>query len=364
MDEFIPTFTDITEWKVNRYTNTGGTRSKQIAIHPETEKQFFFKGSKVVAETQEIKYPTEFWSEIASSKIGQYLGFNVLDYNIGFSEKNIQKVGCLSESMIENSNNKLTEGVTYLTGFNPSYRPALKAHQPQYNFQFILDALRSFGLETHISDLIEMIVFDAIISNSDRHQENWGVISFYNDTLNVIDKQIELSKRSWYQGVILKLERWYTRFLSKQHETWVKKPQKLLVIQSQITPNNFAPIYDSGCCLGREIEEDKISQYLRDNQFFESYTKKGYAEIRWKGNDKKLNHFELVKCLLSEYENKVAETIKRAIKSNKGNEVEQIIFNIDKNLPKELRSHGLSNHRKELMNKIVHLRLKKLEELI
>jgi hypothetical protein len=364
MDKFIPTFTDITQWKVNKYTNTGGTRSKQIAIHPKTEKQFFFKGSKVVTETLEIKYPTEFWSEIVSSKIGQYLGFNVLDYNIGYSEKNIQKVGCLSESMIENSLNKLTEGVTYLTGFNPAYRPALKAHQDQYTFQFILEALQSFGLNEYVNELIEMIVFDSIISNSDRHQENWGVISYYNDTLNIINQQIELSERSWFQRTSLKLSRWYTRFLSKHHETWVKKPQNLLAIQSQIVPHKFAPIYDSGCCLGREIENDKISQYLKDNQLFESYINKGYAEIRWKGNDKKLNHFDLVKLLFTEYKVKVTETIERTIESSKDDDIAKIIADIDKNLPAELSFHGLANNRKELMIKMVHLRLKKLKELI
>jgi hypothetical protein len=364
MDEFIPTFTDITEWKVNKYTNTGGTRSKQIAIHPETEKQYFFKGSKVVPETLEIKYPTEFWSEIISSKIGKYLGFNILDYNIGYSANNIQQVGCLSESMIENSRNKLTEGVTYLTGFNPSYRPALRAHQEQYTFQFISEALQSFGLEEHLNELTEMIVFDSIISNSDRHQENWGVISYYNDTLNILDKQIEVSKSSWYHRTILKLSRWYTHFLSKHHETWVKKPQNLLALQSQITPHKFAPIYDSGCCLGRELEDDKIPQYLKDKQLFESYINKGVAEIRWEGNKKKLNHFELVKLLLTANKSMVTATIERTIEHTKDDEIAQIIINIDKNLPAELRQHVLSNNRKELMNKIVHLRLEKLKELL
>ena len=122
MEKYIPTYTDISNWNINVYQNTGGTRSKKIAIHPKTEVDYFFKASKELA-TGEFRYPMEFWSEIASSKIGQYLGFNMLDYNIGYNSNDKQKVGCLSKSMIEYSENKLTEGKAYLTGYNPQYNP-------------------------------------------------------------------------------------------------------------------------------------------------------------------------------------------------------------------------------------------------
>ena len=360
MQEFIPTFTDISGWNIIPYTNTGGTRSKQIAIHPYTEKQFFFKGSKVVKETGEIKYPTEFWSEIVSSKIGQYLGFTVLDYNIGYSEHNIQKVGCLSQSMIEHSVNRLTEGVTYLTGFKPSYRPALKDHQVQYTFQFICEALNSFELNEHIDNIIELVIFDSIISNSDRHQENWGIITHFNETLSILDKQIEISKRSWFKRNSLKLERWLANFISKNHSFLIKSPQRMLPLQSMIAPHQFAPIYDSGCCLGREIEDDKVVQYLKDKQLFDSYINKGVAEIRWEGYSKKLNHFELVKCLLDSHTEKVNQVIDQVNAHVDHGVIKEIIFSIDSNLPDSLLAFRLTDERKELMNKIVHLRLEKL----
>ena len=135
MEDLIPTFTDISEWESNVYQSTGGTRNKQIVINPTNNKEYFFKGSKIIMETNEIKFPSEFWSEIISSKIGKLLGFKMLDYNIGYRKDNIQKVGCLSASMIEHNANKLTEGVAYLTGYKPSYRPNLKEHQNQYSFQ-------------------------------------------------------------------------------------------------------------------------------------------------------------------------------------------------------------------------------------
>lgn len=69
-DKYIPTFTDLTDWNIKVYQNTGGTRSKTIVSKQNDETEYFFKGSKVIPETKEIRYPLEFWSEIASSKIG------------------------------------------------------------------------------------------------------------------------------------------------------------------------------------------------------------------------------------------------------------------------------------------------------
>lgn len=160
------TFKDISGWHKNVHYSTGGTRSKYIALHPDTNEEYFFKGSKETP-TREIRYPTEFWSEIVSSKIGQFLGFTMLDYNIAYDDKHRQKIGCISKSMVLSSKNKLTEGITYLTGFNPKYNP--EKDKKDYTFQFICKALKNFSLENYIENIIEIIVFDCIIGNSDRH---------------------------------------------------------------------------------------------------------------------------------------------------------------------------------------------------
>ena len=79
----------------------------------------------------------------ASLKIGQYLKFNVLDYNIGYNKEGTQKIGCLSKSMVLNSENKLTEGKVYLTGHKSSYNP--EKDKKQYTFQFIKKTLSFFS---------------------------------------------------------------------------------------------------------------------------------------------------------------------------------------------------------------------------
>ena len=65
---------DISDWIYKNWIGTGGTRDKVFIENPENGKVYFFKESIE-------RYPSEFWAEIISSKIGQHLGFNVLDYN-------------------------------------------------------------------------------------------------------------------------------------------------------------------------------------------------------------------------------------------------------------------------------------------
>ena len=358
MDKYKPTYTDISEWQINHYQNTGGTRSKKIALNPENDTEYFFKGSKQLP-SGEIRYPTEFWSEIVSSKIGQFLGFDMLDYNIGYNSRDKkQKIGCLSQSMIDNNQNKLTEGKAYLTGFNPYYNP--DTDKSDYTFQFIDRTLKYYRLDGYINNLIEVIIFDAVISNSDRHQENWGVITNFKQTIKKIDEEIKDSKRSIVEKILLRLHRLSIKSIAKSIER-----RSTLKIQSDMVMHNFAPIYDSGCCLGREKEHHIVEQMLKDNNQLESYTNKGVSEIHWEGFKKKKSHFELVKLLKQEYPQKTEEVLNRIKSKYNSENIKSIIYNIDNNLPSELlSSYKLSEERKELMFKIISLRVQKLIELL
>jgi hypothetical protein len=352
------TFTDISDWQKNVHYSTGGTRSKYIALHPDTNEEYFFKGSK---ETPigEIRYSTEFWSEIVSSKIGQALGFPMLDYNIAYDINHKQKIGCISKSMVLNSENKLTEGKTYLAGFNPAYEP--ENDKKDYTLEFICDALKFFSFEKYIKNILEIIVFDSIIGNSDRHQENWGILTTHKIVLEEKEEKDNLSnveKRSVYRQI----RRQIRRFLSTENKELEFKEilnNPNLVVKFERT-SGFAPIYDSGCCLGREFTDEKIESMLKDSQMIEAYVRKGESEIHWKGFDKKRKHFELIELILKDYSEETMKYILR-IKENYNSElIGKIIEDVDINLPDNLINLKLSNSRKKLMFKLVTLRIEKL----
>ncbi|WP_289043862.1 hypothetical protein [uncultured Olleya sp.] len=134
MKDLIPKFIDITEWNKIPYSSTGGTRAKNIYVFPEDGKEYFFKGSKKLSDGT-FKYKTEFWSEIVASKIGQMFEFDILDYNIGYDLNSEQKIGCLSKSMVEHTENKLSEGIEFLRGYDSNYNP--KKDEENYTFEFI-----------------------------------------------------------------------------------------------------------------------------------------------------------------------------------------------------------------------------------
>ncbi len=366
MTDFIPTYTDISDWGKIEYTSTGGTRSKKIVIHPEEQKEYFFKGSKVIQETGEIRYPFEFWSEIISSKIGQYLGFKMLDYNIAYMASDYQKIGCLSASMVEHSQNKLTEGVSYLTGFDPSYRPTLPEHKKRYTFQLICNALNYFELEEHIESIIDIIVFDSIVSNSDRHQENWGIITYFKETIDRFDKELNSGNVSFGRRISIKIAKWITNSASLSHEIFKKLPKSTLLFQHEVAPVKFAPIYDSGCCLGRELEDARINILLNDSQQFKRYIDGGVSEIHWSETKGKISHYTLID-LVKAQESSYGKLIKKRIKNIKTEynheKLKSLIFEIDSKLPNDLYLFKLPENRKQLIFNIVTSRLERLFSL-
>ncbi|SFU53385.1 hypothetical protein SAMN05216480_10690 [Pustulibacterium marinum] len=362
IEKYIPTFTDISDWEDQIYTNTTGTRSKQIVKDPQTDIQHFFKGSKELA-SGEIRYPMEFWSEIASSKIGAYLGFNILDYNIAFNKNRVQQVGCLSASMVRHETNNLTEGVVYLTGKNSSYNP--EKDKTHYTFQFILETLNFFKLGGVTENFIEMLVFDALIGNSDRHQENWGIITYFNEFYEEIEQELNKSQ-NFIKRTLIKYVKVIFSHIPDQLQLFNNTNfffKNALKLQSGIR-NEFAPIYDSGCCLGRECLDERVIKMLANPPMIDKYINRGKSEVHWRGKQGKVNHFELLELLQKDYAESISIVLHNISKKYEERNIEFIINNIDKNLPDQLNIYKLSDERKKLMIKLITLRFNKLTSLL
>lgn len=356
MENYIPTFTDITDWEKLPFINTGGTRSKKIYIHPENETDYFFKGSKKLLDNT-FRYPMEFWSEIASSKIGQWLGFNMLDYNIGFDSAGLQKVGCLSKSMVGNKQNTLTEGIEYLRGFDSKYDP--EKHKDDYTIAFIFDSLNRFGLDEHKDSFVDMLIFDAIIGNSDRHQENWGIITDYHSAMKEVLLELEKQNSRWGKFKF-KIKRFliettnYNDLLESKEKN---KRSKTTLNNQTFVPNRlFSPIYDSGCCLAREFEDERIAEYLNEEAKIKKYISGGKSEVRIK-QGKKTPHKDMLYFLKLNHANVVKKNQERINSKFNTDSLKKMIFNLDKNLPEQLNEYKLSDNRKELMLNLITLRI-------
>ncbi|MEY2916368.1 MAG: hypothetical protein RIS73_82, partial [Bacteroidota bacterium] len=307
------------EWNEQQWFNTGGTRAKKYFQSPDG-KFYYFKRSQLKPGKD---YTFEFWNEIIAYELGTMLGFNMLQYDIAIEG---DVMGCICESMIDSEQEELIEGVKYLQAYSPDYDPAKKEHQKWYTFNLIERALQSAKIGHFIDDVIKIIIFDSLIGNRDRHQENWAAISRQELITDIVD-ELEKSKKIILSKTDKSLFSWAKKHINLKKEKGEKIPG---ILYKTIT--KFSPIYDSGSSLGRELLEERVNLYLNNPAEVNRYIEKGSSEIHWDG--KKCNHFELIGNLLQTKHATVVNGIIISVLDKYNNkEISRMIHEIDKDVP-------------------------------
>lgn len=341
----------INEWSEQLWWNTGGTRDKKIYLNPEDGQLYYFKQSYRKGE-KDYKY--EFWSEIIAYEVGIRLGFDVLPYHVA---KRGEVLGCISKSMFSKEEEEFVEGGKYLQAFDSTFRPEYTDLRYKYDFQLITESLRFYGLAKYNTQIIDIIVFDALIGNSDRHQENWAVITGHTPMTKVL-KQVETELKENPEKTIFR--KFYEWILFSKGKMRPEIEEAKLVLTKT---SRFAPIYDSGCCFGRELADDRVIQILKNRDQLKSYVERGKAEIHWDGE--KISHFQLLENLLEtqEFKKSTLESISKVISMFDSSEIRQIVFEVDQ----VMESSGLGRHlpsdRKELIWELLALRHQKIRDI-
>ncbi len=325
---------DVSQWGDSSGQGSPGTREKDILVDPDSGKIYFLKFSLLKPGRD---YKTEYWSEIIAYTIGKYLEFNILEYNL--AEKN-DRFGCISENMVDTESEQLIEGYSILSSCNPSYDPNDKNMRHMYTFSFVCKALNKYGYGRFIPNFIEILIFDSIIGNSDRHQGNWGFIHKRDVPSNENSKSLK--------SVLKNL---------------IKKSRE------DVSKDRISPIYDSGCCLGREFSDEVIIKMLNEPESFDRFIRKSQAELRCDDNPrKKVTHFELLRFIMNSN-----ETHKTYIENRINNicdifeekKLKNIIENIETEIPERVKSRcKMSDERKQFIIKVITTRINKLKELI
>lgn len=345
---------NISHWHSLPWHSTGGTRDKKYLFNPDDSKTYYFKKSA-------DKFPLEFWSEVIAYELGKQIGLNVLKYDVAIFEN---EIGCISKSMINIDEEELIEGGKYLQAFDPTFSPDDKTLRHQYKFKLIESALKSFDLEIYIHNILEVIVFDALIGNVDRHQENWAFIGKYTR----LAKSVNEMQGAFNTIEHFKYPKWLKKILSYLTEIKNDKTQfipEVNKIKLHLTPNiKFAPIYDSGSSLCRECTSDKIESMTLNQSELESYLNKGTAEIYW-NSDKKLTHFNLITQILdTPHKDALIKIIKKITQKYDENSFRNALQNIDNEVPGDFKHIKIPQNRKDVIIKLVSLRSQKLGELI
>ncbi len=349
----MPDFINISHWNLQQWYNTGGTRAKKYLHNPEDNKAYYFKKSI-------DKYPFEFWSEIIAYELGKQIGFDVLKYDVAIFH---DEIGCVSQSMINNDEEELIEIGKYLQAFDNTFSPEDRKLRNEYTFQLIGGALQVFKLDHFIDKLLEVLVFDALIGNSDRHQENWAFIrtaTTVSKSLSEVESVIKSSDYEKLPSLIKKLIGFTT--IKKGNKTELRPEAN--IIKLRLSKNlRFAPIYDSGSSLCRECTDQKIDSMLKNHAEVERYLRKGLSEIHWEKG--KINHFDLLKNILNTYNGKqLRPIIQKAVQNYSEEALIKVLDTLDVNLPDEFSSVKIQENRKEIIIKTVSLRSQKLGELL
>lgn len=348
----MPDFINISHWNLQQWYNTGGTRAKKYLHNPDDNKTYYFKKSI-------DKYPFEFWSEIIAYELGKQAGFDVLKYDVAIFH---DEIGCVSQSMINNDEEELIEIGKYLQAFDNTFSPEDRKLRNQYTFQLIDGALQIFKLEHFIDKFLEVLVFDALIGNSDRHQENWAFIRTATTISKSLDEVETVIKSSDFEKLPALLKKILGFATAKENKTELRPEAK--IIKLRVGKNlRFAPIYDSGSSLCRECTDEKIESMLKNHAEVEGYLRKGLSEIHWE--KEKINHFELLKNILNtEYGEKLRPIIQKVVQNYNETGLINVLNTMDVDVPEDFSSVKIPQKRKEIIIKLVSLRAQKLGELL
>lgn len=332
-------YIDISSWARQIHVHTGGTRDKFIVISPNDEK-FYFKTS-INRGLKNYKY--EFWSEIIASELGLHLGFDVLHYDIGSFDN---MIGCMSKSIIQEDKEEHHEGYRYIVQKYPDF---MHNFRKTHSFQRIVGALENVNLGHLKSNVIEMIVFDAIIGNTDRHSENWALVINKNKDFQQIERGIDLfEKVPWFIRIVV------SAYLFIRLRTTVSMLKK----EFQQLRSTFSPIYDSGSSLARELSADRISDLMNDDNKMEVFINKGKPDIRWESIN--LSHIELVETIRVDNQEIVDQIILKLKSKYSKQMLEKIVYYIDKDVPLKFEDYKIPKERKDFIVKYVDLRIQKI----
>jgi hypothetical protein len=183
---------DITNWNFSSEFLQGtrhpkGLQDKHILINPQNRKKYFFKDTWRKRENnyqEEAKH--QFWYEYIATKIGESMGLNVPQCYIAISSSKQTDfgVGVLSEWYLSPLEQEIS-GKDILSGRMENYRDGYLSKSENNNKYYTLQNILEHTKDTspdYLEFWFKLFLFDALIGNTDRHDENWGVIKHTSST--------------------------------------------------------------------------------------------------------------------------------------------------------------------------------------
>lgn len=158
------------DWEICDGLSEGSGRSeKEWLFNRETQKIGLFKYNKSEETTEHI-------SESLASDLAAHLSIPCAGVELG---RRNNRIGSMSYR-INKSDENIIEGIGLISQINPNfsidtlYDPV---ENEWYSIEMCIKALTLHGLKR---EFYQMLIFDYLIGNSDRHQSNWAILESSN----------------------------------------------------------------------------------------------------------------------------------------------------------------------------------------
>lgn len=254
---------DITDWRRDEEFSEypEGARDKTLLYCP-TPALFAFlrENHRYLFKLSSPRYPEEFWVEVFAYQLGIEMDIPVPPTFVAYDSKKKQS-GALIEWFLNPipllGNENFIPGGDYCQQYIPNFD---RKKGKQHNFETVAQIFTNLNINflQHKLDWqsywAKTFLFDALIGNTDRHQDNWGIIVSPSSSTDHSNTKIRIS-----------------------------------------------PVFDNGSSMGREIFYNKLEHFKEDNNL-EKYVNRGWHHMKWSINDTTpAGHLTMLKKFIHQY---------------------------------------------------------------
>ncbi len=239
---------DVVDWKApdgHEFVYAEGSRAKRLLICPDPAPFAFLRpGYRYLLKESSHRYPEQFWVEILAYRLGCAMGVPVPPAFVAVDSRN-----GICAALIEwfyDEPQRYVSGGEYMKRLIKDYD--YKTGR-QHNFEVIALRCRVFQRQGLLpSDWsvhwARVLVLDSLMGNTDRHQDNWGVV--------------------------------WGRFDGRME-------------------GRLSPAFDNGTSMAHEIRNQDLAGFTRDSKRLAAYVRRGRHHMKWRQADtQRLGHGALL----------------------------------------------------------------------
>lgn len=243
---------DIASWEADAEFSIypQGARSKQAVFAPDGVPGFLLPGRRYLFKESQPKYPDQYLTEVAAYRIGRLIDVNVPPAFAAFDSRT-GVCGALIQWFYTDGVERFVWAGDLLQNIRPTFDRKKGRDHNLKDISKLLLGMRIAGA-LHASEdwrqwWAEALLLDALLGNTDRHQDNWGFL--YAQELGGTNDRARL-----------------------------------------------CPYFDNGTSMGHERFTNLVSGWTDDQ--LDRYIAKGTHHVRWEHGGVRLNHCELLRKAL------------------------------------------------------------------